>query len=229
MKKHLGILAVASVLLFPVAANAATFVQTSDDCGGRGCGINANNVINITDNGGQTQISVSLASGWSFVDTGANGSGGSFNFGLNNAISPLTFTAVTPASFTTAAGGFQVQGGSPSSGATSTAAGAAISAPAKFDFSNGYALTCNTNGASSACSGSLTFLVNSTLAAFLANLATSNGSNFFADVLSSNGQTGIIDFSLGQVPIPGAAILFGSALVGLIALGRRKKAKPSMA
>lgn len=228
MKNYLGALATAGLLFLPLAANAATFFQTSDECG-TPCGINPNNVINVSESGNQTQISVSLASGWSFVDTGANSSGGSFNFGLINGVSPLTFTAVMPGAFTTASGGFQVQGGSPSSGVTSTAAGAAISAPAKFDFSNGYALTCNTNGASSACDTPLTFLVDLPLSAFLADLVTSNGSTFFADVLSSNGQTGIVDFGLSQVPIPGAAILFGSGLVGLIGLARRKKAKASMA
>jgi hypothetical protein len=227
MKTYLGALAIAGLLALPSAANAVTFAQTSDDCGGSGCGLNANNVINVTDNGGQTQISVSLASGWSFVDTGANGSGGSLNFGLTGGVSPLTFTAVTPATFTTTNGGYQVQGGT--TGASTTVAGSLIAAPAKFSFDNGYAVTCNTNGASSACGTPLTFLVNLTLAAFLNDLVTSNGSTFFADVLSSNGQTGIVDFTLSQVPIPGAAFLFGTALVGLAALGRRKKARRSLA
>ena len=182
MKKCLGVLAAASLWLLPVAANAVTFVQSSDDCGGSGCGINANNVINVTENGGQTQISVSLASGWSFVDTGANGSGGSLNFGLANGVSPLTFTAVTTAAFTTTNGGYQVQGGT--TGTSTTVAGTLISAPAKFSFDNGYAVTCNTNGASSACGTPLTFLVNLTLAAFLNDLVTSNGSTFFTEKTS---------------------------------------------
>lgn len=48
---------------------------------------------------------------------------------------------------------------------------------------------------------------------------------FFADVRNAQGQTGIVDFGVSQVPLPPAAMLFGSGLLGLGLLGRRRKAK----
>jgi hypothetical protein len=95
----------------------------------------------------------------------------------------------------------------------------------KFNFANGFGILCNGNGASGLCGGTLTFDVNVSLATFLADLATSGGSTFFADVINNNragGPTGIIDFSQ-VVPLPPAALLFGTALVGLGILGRRRK------
>jgi hypothetical protein len=47
-----------------------------------------------------------------------------------------------------------------------------------------------------------------------------------ADVLSANGLTGVIDFGAGtisQVPLPPAILLFGTALVGMGLLRRRRK------
>jgi hypothetical protein len=208
----------------PLAANAVTYVQTSDDCTG-GCGISSLNRIDVTAGSvaGTTDIKLSLTSGFGLVNTGANGSGGSFNFGLTSPGS-LIFTAVTPAAFT--ANGIEVQGGAPATGTTSTASSAAISAPGKFNFANGYALTNFAgNGASNPYFGTLEFTVNQSLATFLSLLALSGGSTFFLDVVGSTGRTGIIDFTVSQVPIPGAALLFGSALVGMGFLSRRRRNK----
>lgn len=224
-----------AAFLVPAAANAVTttttYVQTSDDCSTDAkCGINSNNTITVTANTttGLTTISASLASGWSFVDTGANGGGGSLNFGFTSSQPSITLTNTSSNGWTTTNGQFQVQGGTTGSTAT-TVSSALIQAPAAtgstFSFTNGFAITCNTNGGSTSCSSPLTFTLNT-----LAALATSGGSTFFADVLSSNGNTGIIDFTLSQVPLPPAALLFGSGLIGLTALRRRRaKSAPVMA
>ena len=102
-------------LAWPSVANAVTFVQTSDDCSATApCGITANNKIDVTADGSNTRISVSLASGWGFVNTGAEGTGGALTFGLT-VPATLTFTTVsggTPAQWTTTTPvGFQVLNG----------------------------------------------------------------------------------------------------------------------
>ena len=107
-----------------------------------------------------------------------------------------------------------------------TANSAAAAASGKFSFTNGFAILCNGSGASGVCGGTLTFDINLTLATFLAELATSGGSPFFADVINNNrtgSPTGIIDFTQQAVPLPPAALLFGTALVGLGILGRRRR------
>src|SRR6478752_1318678 len=93
-----------AALVWPSGANAVTFVQTSDDCSSdKPCGINANNKIEVTADGSNTKISVSFANNWAFVNTGASGSGSSFNFGFSSATTGLIFTAGTPSQWTTTA------------------------------------------------------------------------------------------------------------------------------
>ena len=217
-------------------SHAVTFVQTSDDCStDKPCGITSDNKITVTADGSNTQISVTLASGWQFVHTGASGSGGDLTFGFINP-SNLTFTTVTggtPAQWTTTTPvGFQVLNGSGTLPTTSQSASSAMAdASGKFSFTNGFGINCNGTGASGHCGGTLTFDVNVSLATFLADLATSGGSAFWADVQSglapNVGNTGIIDFTLQAVPLPPAALLFGSALVGLGFLTRRRRNQQS--
>src|SRR5262249_13792326 len=78
---------------------ADTYVQTSDHCSatsgspsGAGCGTTTGNFITVTQDAvaGTTTFSVTLASGWAFVNTGAGGCGQtnggcSLNFGFGSA------------------------------------------------------------------------------------------------------------------------------------------------
>jgi hypothetical protein len=221
---------------------ADTYVQTSDHCSattgsapGTGCGTTTGNFITVTQNAqaGTTTFSVTLAPGWAFVDTGANGSGGSLNFGFGSSLSNLTITNTSGNGWSTTDGKFSVQGGVSNTGATDTVSTALLQEPGQggnagntFNFPNGIAITCNSSGGSSQCSTPLTFTI-STLAALTAD--TSGHSFFWADVINNNvpagttPPTGLIDFTLQAVPLPPAALLFGSALAGLGFLTRRRR------
>ena len=166
-------------------ANAVTYVQTSDDCTG-GCGISSLNTIAVTAGpGNTTDFKLSLASGFGIVNTGASGSGGGFNFGMTST-ETLTFTAVTPVAF--AANGIEVQGGSPATGATSTASSAAISAPGKFSFAHGFALNeLQGSGGSHPFFGTLEFTVNKDLATVLALPRPAAGPPSFSTQLARMG------------------------------------------
>jgi hypothetical protein len=59
-------------------------------------------------------------------------------------------------------------------------------------------------------------------------LITSLGINIHISA-TSGGQLLLTDAQLTAVPIPGAAWLFGSALLGVVAVGRRRMAKQSVA
>jgi hypothetical protein len=229
------------VLAWPSTAGAVTFVQTSDHCSTPagatqpGCGTVGGNRIEVTPNAqtGLTTFTVTLANNWAFVNTGANGGGGSLNFGFVSPLANLLVTNTSGNGWITANGSFFVQGGTPNNGnATSTVSTSLIQAPDgvgnTFNFLNGIAITCQTTGSSNACSTPLSFTIN-TLVALAAD--TSGGAFFWADVINNNrtpAPTGLIDFS--PVPLPAALPLFATGLGALGLLGwRRKKKAASLA
>ena len=107
----------------------------------------------------------------------------------------------------------------------------ATSAPGKFSFTNGYGLQLNVQGSGASLNiHSLDFTISGaglTLASLVSNqLAGGDPGVFFLDVINNNrtgGPTGIINFTLAPVPLPPAALLFGTALVGLGILGRTRR------
>lgn len=240
--------AIAALISFGTAEAATvsqTFIQTSDDSTGQNVGTNSGNFVTVTDNGtGTLDISVTLASGWGLVNTGAGGNAGSFAFGLSG-ISSLDFGAVNPTTF---------QDPPPEpptwfpTGATvpnpvttvDNVASASLSASGKFVFSSGYGLTYESNGGSNPFVG-LDFTITQsgglTLATFLADLQSSTSDSstglctapssgcFYADAINANGNTGLIDFGLGATatPVPAALPLFAGGLGALGLFGWRKK------
>jgi hypothetical protein len=200
---------------FPAASHAATYVQTSDGCSGSGgCGIDTNNkvVVSTTATADVYQIAVTLDTGWLFMKD-PNGNGHEATFVFSDSASGLTISNIVS------------NGGS----SFSTTSNPTHMAPLTFP-ATAYGLS----NANQKTGTSLTFNVtttDSTLALFLASLQAATGEGdtplFAADVYSgTTGNTGVIDFSLSTVstvPLPPAALLFGSALIGLGVLGRRRR------
>ena len=213
----------------------ATYVQTSDESSGGSVGINSGNKITVTDNGtGSLHIVTNLLNNWNFVQTGASGNAGSFAFGLSSNLN-LSFGANTPANWgpTATSGTWQPINSGVLAVATDPVAvnALATSAPGKFSFTNGYGLQLNVQGSGASFAiHSLDFTISAaglTLASLVSNqLAGGDPGVFFLDVINNNrmgGPTGLINFTLAPVPLPPAALLFGTALVGLGVLGRRRR------
>jgi hypothetical protein len=228
----------AGAIAIPSAAQAdtvATFVQTSDESTGGSVGINSRNTITVTDNGaGTLHIVTNLLNNWNFVQTGASGNAGSFAFGLSSNLN-LSFGANAPADWgpTGTNGTWQPINSGVLGVATDPVAVNALAtlAPGKFSFTNGYGLQFNVQGSGSTLNfHTLDFTITGaglTLASLVSNqLAGGDPGVFFLDVINNNragGPTGIINFTLAPVPLPPAALLFGTALVGLGILGRTRR------
>jgi hypothetical protein len=188
------------------------------------------NTVTVTTTGvpNQLLITAQLANGWNFISSGAGG-GASFGFALPQA--SLTFTQVNPA--------FSLTGWAPFPGTSATspqtvnsAAGNqmdGITFPANF-----YGMTWLAgNGAANQDGSTLSFLISGAGLTLTSFLAGTDGAIFAADVINHNrtvtvggvtgNPTGIIDFTLAPVPLPPAALLFGTALAGLGLLSRRRR------
>lgn len=198
--------------------------------------------------GGILDINATVASGWGFIFNG----GPTLGFALNNPFTSLNFTAVAPTTFgtTTGANSFSVgptQGVSLANPVTGVTAAGGVNMGGNVHVGDathpGYFLTLNEPNPSTFATA-LHFQIQFaglTLAA-LANegYACSGGPTcptqssffpgfFFADVRNPQGLTGVVDFGLSQVPLPPAALLFGTALVGMGILGRRRRKHRSAA
>ena len=201
-------------------ARADLYFQNSDHCTG-GCNINTNNTVTVLQTATNTlDITVQLASGWNFIQTGGHQS---FDFSLNG-ISPVT-GVINPLTSDFANWAFLNAVGTTVTGAASLMDNG-LTIP-QF----AYALNHTTSG-NNLDGNFLEFTISApglTLTSFnqlLLNSGAASGSFFAADVIAPNGNTGVIDFGLVAIPGPVAgAGLPGliAALGGLLALARRRR------
>ena len=207
----LSVLALSAGLLSmtAVASHAATetFSLTSDHCTG-GCltGQTSGGTVTITDvSAGVVSVDVTLANGNGFVSTGFG-----TDFGFNLTGTPtITFSNVT-------------SGFTPNAN-PETAGSLHMDGTGFFQ----YGVLCPGcgNGGSSPLPGPLDFTITGAGLSVLSFIQNGTGQFFAVDLMSgTTGNTGAVDASVvSSVPLPPAALLFGTALVGLGVLGRRRR------
>jgi hypothetical protein len=211
-----------------VPAQAATYVQTSDDCTG-GCGTSSFNTVTVTDLGNNVlDISVSLASGFNFIHSGFPGS---FGFGLNSSFTSITFSTGTTAWSTT---GWTPINSPVSATSPQTVSGTSLAWDGAGSFVNGYGMTWNAgNGIANQDGTTLDFHISGTGLTLSSFAADTTGSFFVADVAGTGTtggvrNTGIIDFTLQTAAVPEpstwAMMILGFVGVGFMAYRRKGQA-----
>ena len=187
---------------------AITFDLTTDHCTG-GCGTAPFGTVELTQLGANVQVIVDLANGPpNAVGWAKTGSADFQEFKFNATGVVLGDITVTQT--------FAGQTLAPQTGT--------FNGDGTGDFTFGIACTTCGNG-NLGITSNIQFLVANALIADL-TAANANGNIFVADVFSGQtGNTGPVDVSgtPSQVPLPPAALLFGTALVGMAVLGRRRR------
>ena len=196
----IGFLA-AGLLLASTPAYAITYDLTSDHCTG-GCGTAPFGTVTLTQTGTTVDVTVDLATGYSFAKTGA-ADDQAFKFNATGVVlGDITVDAHVP--------GLIADTG-------------AFNGDGTGNFSFGIACPSCGSGGSSAFTTDIVFHI---LNATIADLTVPNnlGNIFVADVLAPNGNTGPVDVSGPPVTAaePGTLLLLGSALVGIGAWSRRR-------
>ena len=170
-------------------AHAVVFQLTSDHCTG-GCGTPPFGTVTVTQSGANVDITVALAAGYSFVETGA-GDDLVFKFNATGIVlGDITVDPHLPQTLVGAQGSFNGDG--------------------TGNFGFGIDCTNCKNGGAGAFTGNITFhIANATIAEVTAS--NNLGNIFVADVLAPNGNTGPVDVTgTPSVPEPSTLLLLGS-------------------
>lgn len=197
MKKIFSILCLCTLMVFMVApaTQASIYYLPVDHLTGGYGTAGPYGQVELTQDGSDVDVTVTLYDDSKFVRTGA---GGGENFVFNA-------TGITLADI---------------SGTGLTAVAGSIHADGAGNFQYGISFTGQGTGGSNAIAGPISFTVAS---AAIADLIVANNKDqiFAADIISGvSGYTGVVST---PVPIPAAAYFLGSGLLGLVGIRRRVK------
>lgn len=213
-------------------AASVTYVQTSDHCTGD-CGINPAQTVTISDvSAGVIDIQVSLAPGWSFINTGA----GQATFAFSSSLSNLTLSVQSDTTHFATWSTIGPVGSLKMDGLTFNTSAYGLNTT---DQPNGESTGNNFLDFHVSASGltEASFVAALQIATNASGGSTGDNALFAADVLSPKTGcggpgttcTGIIDFSVASAvpgPIAGAGLPgLIAACGGLLGLARRRRRK----